>query len=98
MILQGRQFTVRQAVKLASVVGLASGPLFVGTLRKGPLIAFEFASRSLELFKELVTTDPLPATTLRSLELAMVIPSKFGLTLRNHRPQCRPANSQCFVR
>jgi len=90
MILQGRQFTVRQAVKLVSVVGLASGPLFVGTLRKGPLIAFEFASRSLELFKELVTTDPLPATTLEKLGVGNGHSKQIWIDLEKPSPSMPP--------
>lgn len=67
MNIYGRQFNLRQCAKLASVVGLASGPLLFAALKKGPLTAFEFASRSLELFKDLATADTLPAVTLADL-------------------------------
>jgi len=62
-----RNFSFRQFARLASVLGVASGPLFFAALKKGPLTAFDFAARSLELYKNLMNDGPLPTISLEKL-------------------------------
>jgi predicted O-methyltransferase YrrM len=90
MIFYGREFSVRQAAKLFTVIGVASGPLLFAALRKGPTAAFEFAGRSLELFKELTTADPLPAITFEQLGVGSQCSKQIWIDLDKPSPSMPP--------
>jgi len=71
-------------------MGVASGPLLFAALRKGPLTAFEFASRSLELFKGLTAEDPLPSTTIEKLGVDSQYSKQIWIDLGQPSPSMPP--------
>jgi predicted O-methyltransferase YrrM len=90
MRLYEREFSVGQAAKLISVVGVASGPLLFAALRKGPLTAFEFAGRSLEIFKELTEDNPLPEIALEGIGATNHHGSQIWIDLNKPSPSMPP--------
>src|SRR5262249_12088059 len=79
-----------QAARLISVMSVASGPLFFAALRRGPLTAFEFAGRSVELFKEVTGGDPLPAMTLEELGVRSQHSKQIWIDLDKPSPSMPP--------
>jgi predicted O-methyltransferase YrrM len=67
MVIYGRQFKFLQLARAACVVVSGVSPLFIRALGRGFLTAFEYLTRTRELYHDMAEDDPIPVITISDL-------------------------------
>ena len=70
MRVYSREFDARQLAKLTYLFTVTASPLLVRSLWRGPRAGFDFSSRTLEVYRELVKHGPITDTTLSDLGMS----------------------------
>jgi len=68
--LYGREFKFSQLMKVSSLLGLNASPLFFRALMKGPLVAFDYSCKSLEVYRQVAGDTDIPVSSLSGLGVA----------------------------
>ena len=90
MLLYKRDFRLSHLLKIVSILGSAASPLLLRALRKGPLTAFEFSWRTLEVYQELIQNQPIPGATLLQLGAAQMGDQRIWMDLSQPSSEMPP--------